>query len=123
MSYFLFRFNGDHYRMEKATTVQEACFQAFGMVYRGGSGVQFKNIGGRHPRYVPQKVQRASWYNDEGWQNNAITSASNPGRGQLPPSLPSQENASENRQQNYPSSLPCQGNYPPDTRGAGNNSS
>ncbi len=66
--YYLFRVHGTQFRIERASTVQEACMLAFGVVYSAphAGSVVYKDIGTRSPKYVPQKVKQG-WYADTGW--------------------------------------------------------
>lgn len=67
--YFLFRVHGDQFRMERATSVEEACRLAFGVVYKApyNGSVVYKNIGTRSPKYTTNKVKQ-TWYEDKDWK-------------------------------------------------------
>lgn len=68
MHYYLFRVHGDHFRMERAPTVEEACQLAFGTVFRApyNGSVVYKDVGTKSPNYVPQKIKQ-QWYRNGGW--------------------------------------------------------
>lgn len=67
--YYLFKYAKDHFRMEKATNVNEAFKMAFGSDYTSYSTVVYKDVGTRSPNYIPQKIKQ-EWYSDGGWRNS-----------------------------------------------------
>ncbi len=70
MRYYLFRYGeaGSYgYRTEKAKTVQEACKQAFGVVYDNTSPtIVYKDLGTRSPKYAAMHI-KMEWHSAHGW--------------------------------------------------------
>lgn len=64
--YYLFRYAPGHWRMAQGATVQQACQEAFGMIYDGNSDVVYKDLGTRSPAYVSAKAKQV-WYGEDGW--------------------------------------------------------
>ena len=62
---FMFKFNGDSFRSGEGATVQEACKEAFGSIYRSNAEVFWKPMS-RRKGPISMK-ERESLYGDAGW--------------------------------------------------------
>lgn len=82
MRYYLFRVGPEpyQYRIEKARGPRGACRLAFGVIYdmklNKDTGVRYKDLGSRSPRYMTTKAKNEAYNIDEsygGWQVVPLT--------------------------------------------------
>ncbi len=64
--YYLFRYADNMWRCGEGYTVQEACQEAFGVIYGPGNRTKYKDMGTRTPKYLSEKAKRA-FYSNDGW--------------------------------------------------------
>ena len=68
MQWYVFRFNNNCYRYERAQTVQDACILAFGTVYGPSSEVKYKCIGKKSLK-TRTNTEKKEIHSDRDWQN------------------------------------------------------